>query len=209
MKQFLIAIIFLISIPGAIHGEPQVRFKEKEATKELLVQLRSGGFVLYMRHGTSDNRIPDRVPHVDLNDCSTQRPLTEKGRKVSAFVGKSIRMAGIPVTDVVSSPLCRAKETAHAAFGSNFQILQQLMSTSNMTSEEKKPNLEALRRLLSEPVAAGGNRIIVGHAPNLADLIGYFPKPEGTIAVFMPQGKSGFEYVASIHPDSWNQLLKP
>lgn len=207
MKHLIIAIISLLSLPFVLHAEPLATFSEKPATRALLGELRSGGFVLYMRHGMTDNSKPDRVPQVDLNDCSTQRPLTEEGRKLAASVGKSVRKARIPIAEILSSPLCRARDSAKAAFGDKFQVVEKLMYTANMTSAEKKPNIEETRRLLSAPVARGGNRFIVSHAPNLADLIGYFPK-EGTVVIFKPKGESGFEYIASIPPDLWSHLLK-
>ena len=183
-------------------------FKETLATKALLEQVRKGGFVLYMRHGNTDNSRPDRAPQVDLNDCSTQRPLNEEGRRVTAEVGRAIRQARIPLGEIFVSPLCRAKESAQAAFGKDFQVHEQLMYTANLTSEQKKPILATTRKLLSEPVPAGVNRVIVAHAPNMADLMGFFVKPEGTVVVVRPLGNGDFEYVASIHPTLWAELLR-
>ena len=48
---------------------------------------------------------------------------------------------------------------------------------------------------------------MLAHAPNLADTMGYFPKVEATVVIFIPQGDK-FEYVASIRPDMWPALLK-
>lgn len=82
------------------------------------------------------------------------------------------------------------------------------MYTANMTSEEKRPRIEALKRLLTKPVPPGTNRLLVAHAPNMDDLIGFFVKPEGTLLVFAQGGPQGYEYLASIHPDDWPQLIK-
>lgn len=192
--------------PAAAASAEQPAFVEKAATREQVQQLRAGGFVLYMRHGNTDNSKPDRVPSVDLNDCNTQRPLTDEGRQVVAGVGRAIQAARIPVAEVHASPLCRAKESARIAFGDKVQINQNLMYTSNLTSDEKKPVLATTRQLLSEPVARGANRVVVAHAPNLADLFGYFVKPEGTVVIIRPLGHSRFEYVASIAPAHWKEL---
>lgn len=185
-------------------------FVEKLPTKELLNDLRSGGFVLYMRHGNTDNSRPDAVPKIDLNDCSTQRPLSEEGRKVVAQVGKNIRLAKIPVTEVIHSPLCRARDSAQLAFpnqGDKLRMELKLMYPGNLTSEEKKPILAMTRELVSAPVAPGSNRVLVAHAPNMADLMGYFVKPEATVVVLRPLGDGRFDYVASIHPAMWASLL--
>jgi phosphohistidine phosphatase SixA len=182
-------------------------FVEKIADRAVLKQIQAGGFVLYMRHGNTDNSRPDRVPQVDLNDCSTQRVLNEEGRRVATRVGEALRNARVPVGEIFVSPMCRTKETARLALNSNFTIDPRLMYTSNLTSADKKFVMDGTRELLSRPVAPGTNRVVVAHAPNLMDLIGYFVKPEATVVVIRPV-KDGFEYVASIPPTLWPELLK-
>lgn len=183
------------------------KFVETPGTPNLLAVLRTGGFVLYLRHGTTDNRRPDRFPSVDLNDCTTQRPLTEAGRQLAAQVGQAMRAAQIPIGDIVISPMCRVKDTTAAAFpGRDATLDENLMYTANLTSAQKAPILARTRFLLSEPVARGSNRLLVAHGPNLMDLMGYFPK-EGTLVVFRPRGKGRFDYVASFVPGVWPQLL--
>lgn len=192
--------------PGGNAPASAAKFVEVPATAETLKELRKGGFVLYMRHGYTDNTRADRVPNVDLNDCSTQRPLTEDGRKLAAGIGDAMRKAKIPFAEMHISPLCRVKETAAAAFPGVAPVVDlKLMYVANLTSEEKAPLNANTRRLLSAPVAAGSNRLLVAHAPNLMELIGYFPK-EGTVVVFRPRGDAGFDYVASIPPALWSSL---
>lgn len=184
-------------------------FIERAATPKTLTRLRQGGFALYLRHAPTDNSKPDRLPAVDLNDCNTQRPLTEDGRALAARVGKAIRAARIPIKEIFISPLCRVKDTAAAAFpGRKVQVDLNLMYTGNLTDAQKAPIVDNTRRLLSKPVAPGGNRLVIAHAPNLMDLMGYFPK-EATLVVFRPRGDAGFDYVASIPPDLWPELLPP
>lgn len=182
------------------------KFVEIAATPALLAEIQQGGFVLYMRHGNTNSKIPDRVPDVDINDCSTQRPLTDEGRRNADKVGEWFRKAGIPVAEVQASPMCRAKESAMLAFGRIDKLEYLLKYSSNMPSSAKKPALAYLREQLLKPVPAGSNRVIVAHAPNLMDLIGYFPTPETTVVVFR-QTPQGFTYAASIHPDDWAALV--
>jgi hypothetical protein len=42
----------------------------------------------------------------------------------------------------------------------------------------------------------------------MADLMGYFVKPEGTVVVLRPLGDGRFEYIASSHPTMWPKLLQ-
>lgn len=184
---------------------------EVPATRELLKSLRAGGYVLYLRHTATDTSKPDAVPRVDLKDCATQRNLSNEGRRQAAEIGRHIRSGGIPVGEVVYSPFCRTRETAQLAFdGTSARLREevQLAYPSNMTSEEKKPVLKATRQLLSTPVPAGTNRVLVGHTQNVTELIDFFIKPEGAMAIFRPQGAGRFEYVASVGPGAWPALLK-
>lgn len=219
MKQIRIllatacAVALLAAAPGALAASPGMDnrtsapgFVEIVATPDLLGKLRRGGFVLYLRHGSTDNTRPDRVPLVDLDDCSSQRPLTLQGRKMAARVGSAMRHARIPVADVRVSPLCRTRETIGAAFPRlPYTVDPDLAYTANLTDLQKMPIISNTRRLLSAPVRAGSNRLLVAHGPNLMDLIGYFPK-EGTLVVFEPKGEAGFAYIGSIPPALWTGL---
>jgi phosphohistidine phosphatase SixA len=192
--------------PPATAVPPVPTFVEKPISGELLNEIRKGGFILYMRHGITDNSRPDRVPSVDINDCNTQRPLSDAGRDLMKRVGQSLRDAKIPLGKILVSPMCRTKESAQLAIGDKFEIVESLMYSANMTREEKKPRIEALKKLLLVPVAKGGNTLMLAHAPNLDDLIGFFVKPEGTVVVFSQSGPNGYTYEASIHPDDWARL---
>jgi phosphohistidine phosphatase SixA len=204
-KLFLL-LILQVCIPIAMAADEPLPFKANPATPGLINQLREGGYVLFMRHGNTDRSRPDRAPQVDLNDCNTQRPLTDEGRKLAARLGEYIRQAKIPVGEVLSSPLCRAKESAEAAFG-HYDVEVNLMYSGNMTDAEKIPVIKKTRELLSKPVPANTNRVIVAHGPNLRDAVGYYPKEEGTIVVFRPKAEKGFEYLGTIFPGQWQELL--
>lgn len=185
------------------------KFLEVAANADTLRQVRAGGFALYLRHGPTNNAIADRVPTVDLNDCSTQRPLTEEGRQLMAKVGESMRKARIPIGEFRVSPMCRARQSAAAAFPKLSPVVDNnLMYVANFTDVDKAPIIVNTRKLLATPVPGGTNRLVLAHAPNLTDLIGYFPQ-EGTLVIFHPKGeKDGFDYIASIPPASWDGLLR-
>ncbi|MBO1924706.1 histidine phosphatase family protein [Thiomicrorhabdus sp. 6S3-12] len=203
---WLFFILFPISYSLQAHSaKTNDNFNEIIATPQLLKKLQNGGYVLYMRHGNTDNSRPDRVPAVDLNDCNTQRVLNQKGIEVTTQVGNYVRQAQIPVGDVFASPMCRAKNSAKNAF-QNVILEPGLMYTGSMTSEEKKPVIAKTRSLISTPVKPGKNRILVAHAPNMMDLIGYFPE-EATLVIFLPKGDNQFEYLGSIRPGDWPKLL--
>ncbi|WP_051321427.1 histidine phosphatase family protein [Chrysiogenes arsenatis] len=184
-------------------------FRESPLDAQTIHAVQQGGYVLYLRHGITDSAIPDQVP-VDLNDCSTQRPLTTEGRKQMAFIGQSIAQAGFPVGEIYVSPFCRAIESAQAAFGEREIVVEELLKyTAAMTRVEKTPVIQRTRELVSLPVTtAGKNRALVAHGPNMAEIMNYFP-PEGTLVVVRPLGADSFEYVGSVRPEQWDELLLP
>jgi phosphohistidine phosphatase SixA len=207
-RQLHSFLLLILTVFCSVLLTPQANaadFQEKIADKALLKQLQQGGFVIYMRHGTTDNTRPDQAPSIDLNDCMTQRPLSDVGRQLSKQVGEYVRQAGIPHQKPIASPLCRAKETAVLAFGEIESDLG-LRYSGSMTSADKVPVLARTRELLSLPVPQGTNRLLVAHAPNLMDIMGYFPK-EGTLVIFKPEAALGFTYVGSIPPNHWSSIL--
>ncbi len=201
-----IAALFGLAILVQAHAEllpPQL------PSEELLAQLYQGGHVLYLRHGPTDAAIPDQVP-VDLADCATQRPLSEAGRQAMADLSVQLARFDWPFHEPIRvSPFCRALDTARAVFPSaRHEADHYLQYTAAMTDAEKAPVIARTRELLSKPVAAGANRVVIAHGPNLADLMDYFP-PEGTLVIFMPLDNGNFLYRGSIHPDQWPALMKP
>ena len=213
-KWVRLALLAVLAGTGLVAqaGEAAPKFVERMADRALLERVRLGGYVLYIRHGTTDNSRADQVELGDFKDCSRQRVLSEEGRQLAVQVGQFIRQARLPVSQVLHSPLCRARDTARLAFPQQPGGVQQvdgLLYTANLTQAEKQPVLKVTRHWLSEPVAQGANRVIVAHAPNMADLIGYFVRPEGTVVIIQPQGQGQFAYVASIPPKLWPSLLAP
>lgn len=209
--QCALAAAFL-AVAGTASGgplappAPPAGFVERPATAETLAALRRGGHVLYLRHGLTDNTRADRTPLTDPADCAAQRPLSPAGRRQMTAVGNAMRRAGIPLAELHASPLCRTRESAALAFpGLAARLDPGLMYVANLTRAQKAPILARTRALLAAPVAPGGNRLILAHAPNLAELIDYFPR-EGTLVVFEPRPPGGFVYLASIAPEHWPEL---
>ncbi|BBP44844.1 hypothetical protein THMIRHAS_02170 [Thiosulfatimonas sediminis] len=204
---FALLLFLFVSIVVAAQSPAQKpEFAEKIATQALLKQLQNGGLVIYMRHGYTDNHRPDQAPKVDLADCTTQRVLNQQGINITTQVGHYLRQAQIPIGEVFSSPMCRAKDSAKNAFG-KFTVDNNLMYYGAMTSAEKKPVIANTQRLVSTPVAAGSNRVVVAHAPNMVDLINYFPE-EATLVIFEPLDNGQFDYLGSIRPKDWPALLQ-
>ncbi len=153
---------------------------------ELLAVLREGGYVIYFRHAITDFAQTDSDLS-DLSNCATQRNLTEEGRAQALLIGESIGALAIPIGEVLSSELCRARQTAELAFG-RATLTPDLSSYGTAGSEtEELRRIEALRRLLATPPAPGTNTVLVGHQFNIGDAAG-ISLAEGEAAVFLPLG---------------------
>src|SRR5690606_18848597 len=85
------------------------------ADEQLWERLRAGGLVLLMRHAETTPGTGD-PPGFRLEDCATQRNLSIAGREQARAVGAALARRGVKIATVLSSPWCRARETAMLAF---------------------------------------------------------------------------------------------
>lgn len=77
---------------------------------ELSDKLQSSEYVLLMRH-TRAPGVGDPANYT-LNDCKTQRNLSDEGRKQAVAVGNWLKKQGIQTAEVYASAWCRCKDTA-------------------------------------------------------------------------------------------------
>lgn len=207
MSRYRGMLLFAVLMLCAALVQAQERFQPKPATAEQLAAIQEGGYVLFIRHGPTDSALPDHVP-VDLDDCATQRPLTDAGRALMQQVGEHFHHARIPFGRVYSSPLCRAKETSELIFGADgYQVDANLLYVAALTTDEKQPIIARTLELLTEAVPPQTNRVLVAHGPNLVEVMEYFPV-EGTLVIIEPHADGqGFTYLGSIEPPHWSALL--
>ena len=170
----------------------------------LLERLRQGGFVIYLRHASTDFSQVDS-DLVNLDNCATQRNLTDTGRAQAVAIGESMRELGVPIGEVLSSEFCRTLETAQLAFG-RVTPTRDLTSISGLTIAERDRRLEALRVLLATPPADATNTILVAHQFNLRDAMGVTLVNEGEAAIYEPDGAGSAALAALVMADQWPAL---
>jgi broad specificity phosphatase PhoE len=122
-------------------------------------------------------------PKFRLDDCTTQRNLTEAGRADARRVGEAFRARGVPVGRVLSSPWCRCLETARLAFGAAevSTPLSNLYGRSEATVEQVR-QLETLIGTW-RPEGAGGNLVLVSHGSTILALTGVSLDPAEMVVV--------------------------
>ncbi|HZH53054.1 MAG TPA: histidine phosphatase family protein [Microvirga sp.] len=156
--------------------------------------LRTGGTVALLRHarapGTGD------PAGFRLDDCSSQRNLSEEGRRQSRGIGAQFRTRGVVVERVLSSRWCRSLETARLAFGSKVEPYPPLDSFFSTRDGSDRQTQEVHR--LIEGWRGSGVLVLVTHQVNITALTGVFPA-EGEILVLRPRA-GGFDLVDRIQP---------
>ncbi|TCI00188.1 hypothetical protein EJV46_05950 [Roseococcus sp. SYP-B2431] len=160
--------------------------------------LREGGLNLYLRHGITDR---SQIDSGRRGDRAGQRNLSPAGRAQAARLGEAFRTLGIPVAEVLTSEVFRARDTAELAFG-QARVEPDLIA-DDYTPGDASEDARRVSRRLAEPVA-GGNRVMVGHIVPLGLILGQSLSqaefPEGAAAVFRPRG-TGWEWLGVIRAE--------
>ncbi len=191
----------------AIAAFPAVAADTLAGLGEVLGELRRGGYVIYFRHGPTDQAgASDEA--ADLAKCETQRNLSAEGREQATQVGKAFKALKIPVDTVLAGPLCRTKDTARLAFG-KFAVDNDLNYAIGVDADETKRLALSLRRMLSTPPVKGTNAVVISHTANLREAAGIWPKVEGVAYVFQPLPGGQFKPVAMVMPDEWGKASAP
>lgn len=172
----------LLTLPAAAQGATFI------ANDALLPLLRAGGLNLYFRHAITDRAQQDSGRR---GDRTGQRNLNEAGRQQAQRLGQALRALNIPVTEVLTSEVFRALDTAELAFGRAQIRVERDLIADDYTPGSASDDARAVSRRLGQPVV-GGNRVMVGHIVPLGMILGrglaQAEFPEGSAGVFRPRG---------------------
>ena len=169
-------LVALLAFPGAA-----------PASEELWALLKTGGHVALLRHAITTAGVGD-PPGMRLDDCRTQRNLTEEGRRHARQVGEAFRARGVVVEQVLSSPWCRCIETARLAFGAH-EVWQPLGNLYGRP-EHRARQVSEMQRLVAAPRRAG-NLVLVSHGSTISALTGVVVDT-AELVVITPDGAGHF-----------------
>ena len=174
---------------------------------KLASQLKDGGYVIYIRHASTEKDYADQIT-ADTSNCSTQRTLSEKGWQEAAMIGHGFSNIGIPVGAVYSSEYCRAWQTAKLAFGTYTKNAELNFERAEEYNAEQTAAMKArVAPMLSRAPATGTNTIIVGHDDPFEAATGIYPEPQGVAYLVKPGENGSFKVMGSILPTDWPSLL--
>lgn len=122
-----------------------------------------------------------------IDDCGTQRNLSDEGREQARATGERLRAAGITAARVYSSQWCRCLETARLLDLGEVQELPALNSFFNNRSRSERQTAD-LRSFLraappSDPV------VLVTHQINIRALTGQATRSGEIVVVALPPGE--------------------
>ncbi len=89
-----------------------------DSKQNVINELKKGGNLIFIRHAYAPGGGDPK--NFDINDCKTQRNLSNSGRDQAKKIGSYFKENNIPIGKVYSSEWCRCKETASIAFN-NFE----------------------------------------------------------------------------------------
>ena len=184
MRLLLLLVSLVLAVPSRAGAD--------EALWQLM---RGGGQVILMRHAVTTPGVGDPTGF-KLDDCSTQRNLTDAGREDAPRVGATFRARAIPVGRVLSSPWCRCLETARLAFGAAEPWAPLSNLFDNRAAETEQ--LRALRDLAGRQPTAG-NVVLITHGSVVLRLTGIQPAP-AELVVLTPEGSSRFRVAGRLTP---------
>ncbi len=147
--------------------------------------LRAGGHVALMRHADAPGGAGD-PPGFRLDDCASQRNLSDRGRADARAVGERLRAEGVRVTKLLSSPWCRCVDTARLLEVGIAEI-EPTFSNAFVLADRR----DALTRG-AQAVIAGwrgpGTLLVVTHGANIQALTGYSPASGELVVVAAAPG---------------------
>lgn len=175
---------------------PTVSNNALAAQQDIWKQMRENtGYVVLLRHAKTVSGTGD-PPGFELDDCTTQRNLSEAGREQAEQIGKEFRERNIPVTRVLSSQYCRCLDTARLLDLGTVKPAPMLNSIfEDRTTATQQ--VEQVRQRILNHRNTSGVIVMVSHFANIVEISG-IPPQEGEIVVIQADRQGDLEVVGRI-----------
>lgn len=155
---------------------------QASATEAGWALLRNGGQVMFLVHtnapGSGD------PANFDIENCRTQRNLSERGRQQARNIGALIAARAEPVEQVYASRYCRTLQAAQLAFGAG--LVEELAALDPPPADEAAAQAAAQEVIeLIRNYSGSGNLVLVTHPETVLELVGVTPR-EGEAVIVAP-----------------------
>lgn len=184
------------AVPGQAAPLQVARSETALTEAELWDALQSTDHVALLRHaiapGTGD------PANFEIDDCATQRNLSDQGRGQARRIGARFREHGVSVASVFSSQWCRCRETARL-LGLGPVTDQPILNSFFRNYERREPQTRMLREWiarqdLSLPL------ILVTHQVNITALTDVYPQ-SGELVILRRDRAGGLFVLGTIRTE--------
>ena len=168
-------------IGGAHSAEDDIKQQEiaQYALDRLWAQkVVAGGYVLHFRHAQREKWTDvtafdayELKMGLDASQTTFDKAtcLTPQGVEEAKLIGNVFKITGLDVSEVVSSPSCRARQTALLAFGRIDVVDNSLLHRTAMMREQHSMFARQLRKRIDGMVLKPGqNAVLSGHGGTLS-----------------------------------------
>ena len=169
LTTIVVAILLLAGTPSS-------------ATEAGWALLRNGGQVLFLVHANAPGS--GDPANFDIENCRTQRNLSDRGRQQARRIGALISARAEPVEQVYASRYCRTLQTARLAFGDGLVEEMDALDPPAEDEEAAKSAREEVMELI-RTYSGSGNLVLVTHPESIEALVGVTPR-EGEAVIVAP-----------------------
>lgn len=165
------------------------------ATEAAWARLATGGYTVLMTYADAPG-IGD-PPFFDIEDCTTQRNLSDRGRQQARRQGVRFAARAVSIPQVYSSRWCRTLETAENAFRDvKAEPIEALDIVEGDPTAHKDEIVEIIKAFRGP-----GNQVMVTHPEVVEGLTGIKPRA-GEAVIVAPSrdggGNPGIDVVARL-----------
>lgn len=172
--------------------------EEAEGEAALWLALAEGGKVMLIRHAQSEEATPEVALTLDEDgDCSREQNLSAEGRAQAKVLGERLRQQGVEVDTVLSSELCRARQTAELAFG-EAEPWTALNHPRVLPEDEATWLIEDVRERITG-FSGSANLVLITHRETINNLSFELTEP-AEIVVLEPNETDGFAVLGQLLP---------
>ncbi len=136
-------------------------------------EIKKGGYILLFRHAQREKwtdvtgfdayELSNKL-NAENETFSRATCLTNRGIEEAKLIGKIFKQEGILISEVISSPSCRAKQTAIYAFNKIDLISNSLLHHSAWHYEQRAQVAKELKKLINQiKIKNNHNVILSGH----------------------------------------------
>ncbi len=125
----------------------------------------------------------------DVDDCSTQRNLSDAGRRQARQMGDVLRRNKVNVRRVLSSPWCRSRETAELMELGSVRTMMRFGSSFTAPSALTQRRESLALTTIARQSDRLGVVIVSSHQANIVDLTGIAPTSGEGIVVRDEEGR--------------------